>query len=94
MLTLTTQAATAIRRIIDKADVPADGGLRIADDPTGQSLALSLAPVPAEEDEVLDQSGVRVFLDAKAASVLSDKTLDCSADASGKVQFGINDTAT
>jgi len=92
MLTLTSQAATAIRSIIDKSDVPDDGGLRIADDATGQSLALSLTAVPAEDDQVLDQSGVRVFLDAKAASVLEDKTLDCAADASGRVQFGINDT--
>lgn len=93
MLTLTTQAATTIRGILDQSQAPAEGGLRIAQDPTDESLALSLAAVPAEDDQVLDQDGVRVFLDDKAAVLLEDKTLDAAADPSGKVQFGIADSA-
>ncbi|MCZ2804909.1 Fe-S cluster assembly protein HesB [Modestobacter sp. VKM Ac-2983] len=89
MLTLTPQAATAIRGILDQSETPEQGGLRIANDPTAQSLALSLAAVPAEDDQVLDQSGARVFLDEKAATVLDDKVLDAQPDPTGKVQFGI-----
>ncbi|WP_299959202.1 iron-sulfur cluster assembly accessory protein [uncultured Modestobacter sp.] len=92
MLTLTPQATTAIRGILDQTELPDQGGLRIADDPSGQSLALGLAAVPAEDDQVVDQDGVRVFLDPKAATLLNDKTLDAVPDPSGKVQFGIADS--
>ena len=89
MLTLTTEAAAEIRSIVGQSDVPDSGGLRIANDPTAGSLTLSLAAVPAEDDKVLDESGARVFLDAQAAVVLDDKTLDVTDDGQGRTQFAI-----
>jgi iron-sulfur cluster assembly protein len=88
MLTLTDTAATTIRELVERSEVPA-GGLRIADDPAGASLTISLAAVPAEDDQVLDAAGAKLFLDPKAAQVLDDKTLDAGADAEGRVQFGV-----
>lgn len=90
MLTLTSDAATAIRALVDASELPDDAaGLRIADDPAQASLTLSLAAVPAEDDQVVDNSGARVFLAPKAATLLDDKTLDASQDAEGRLQFGI-----
>lgn len=89
MLTLTTQAASEIRNIVDQPDVPDGGGLRIANDTNAGTLTLSLAAVPAEDDKVLDDSGARVFLDPQAAVILDDKTLDVTADRDGRTQFAI-----
>lgn len=90
MLTVTEQAATQIRNITDQQGLPDTGGLRIADDPAG-GLGLSLAPVPAEDDLVVNAAGATLFLDARAASALEDKTLDATLDADGRIQFGILD---
>ena len=89
MLTLTNEAVAEIRNIVDQPDLPAGGGLRIANDPTAGSLTLSLAAVPAEDDKVLDESGARVFLDPQAAVILDDKTLDVTPDPQGRTQFSI-----
>ena len=89
MLTLTTQAAAEIRNLIEQPEVPEGGGLRIANDATAGSLTLSLAALPAEDDEVLDTSGARLFLDPQAAVLLDDKTLDVVPDPEGSVQFTI-----
>lgn len=77
--------------LIDNSEVPEAGGLRIANDPAGESLTISLAAVPAEDDKVVDDSGARLFLDPQAAQVLDDKTLDAQADPEGGLQFGIAD---
>lgn len=89
MLTLTTQAAAEIRNLIEQPEVPEGGGLRIANDATAGSLTLRLAALPAEDDEVLDTSGARLFLDPQAAVLLDDKTLDVVPDPEGSVQFTI-----
>jgi Fe-S cluster assembly iron-binding protein IscA len=90
VLTLTPNAASAIRALVDASDVPDDlGGLRIADDPAQGALTLSIAAVPAEDDQVLDESGARVFLAPQAATILDDKTLDAGMDGEGHLQFGI-----
>ena len=91
MLTLTPNAASAIRALVDASELPDEAaGLRIADDPAqASSLTLSLAAVPAEDDKVLDESGARVFLAPQAAALLEDKTLDATSDGQGHLQFGI-----
>ena len=91
MLTLTMDATTTIRNIVDHSEVPAGGGLRIANDPAENALTLSLAAVPAEDDQVLDDSGARVFLDPAAARLLDDKMLDAEADSEGRVKFAVSE---
>ena len=96
MLTITPDAATAVRAIVEASEIPGDaGGLRIAKDAGEQpTLALSLAAVPAEDDTVVDADGARVFLDGQAAQLLDDKVLDAGSDDQGRVQFGIGEAPT
>ena len=95
MLTITPDAATAVRAIVEASEVPSEaGGLRISKDAGEQALALSLAAVPAEDDKVVDADGARVFLDEQAAQLLDDKVLDAGSDDQGRVQFGIGEAPT
>jgi iron-sulfur cluster assembly protein len=89
VLTLTDNATTEIRNIIAQPEVPDGCGLRIATDPSAGGLTLSLATAPAEGDEVLDDSGARVFLDPQAATLLDGQALDAGTDAEGNVQFAV-----
>ena len=88
MLTLTDNAASEIRNLVANPEVPDDGGVRIASNPEG-ALTLALAAAPADGDEVVDQSGARVFLEAQAGEMLDDKLLDAGVDPQGNVQFSI-----
>jgi Fe-S cluster assembly iron-binding protein IscA len=92
MLTLTPNAASAIRALVDGSDLPDAGGLRIADEPGGQALTITLAAVPAEDDQVLDEMGARVFLAPQAATLLDHKTLDAATDGEGHLQFGVSES--
>jgi Fe-S cluster assembly iron-binding protein IscA len=46
--------------------------------------------LPAEDDEVIEERGARVFLEPEAASLLDDKVLDASVD-ENQVAFTIAD---
>jgi iron-sulfur cluster assembly protein len=89
VLTLTDNATTEIRNIIDQPEVPDGCGLRIASDPAAGGLTLTLASAPVDGDEVLTDAGARVFLDPQAATLLADQALDVTADGEGKVQFAV-----
>lgn len=89
MLTLTDNATTEIRKLIDQPEVPDGSGLRIANDPASGGLVLSLAAAPTEGDAVVDDEGARVFVDAQAAELLDDKALDAGVGADGQVQFAL-----
>jgi iron-sulfur cluster assembly protein len=82
MLTLTDQAAEAIRSMIDDADAGPNAGLRISGSTEGDgetALELEVAEGPSDGDETLESGGVHVYLDETAAAVLSDKQLDVHA---------------
>lgn len=89
MLTLTPNATTEIRNIIDNPEVPDGCGLRIANDPAAGGLTLTLAATPAEDDQVLDENGARVFLEPQAASMLDEMALDADTDGDGQVRFTV-----
>lgn len=90
MLTLTDSATTEIRNLIENnPEVPDDAGVRIATNPDGATLTMSLALTPAEDDAVLTENGARVFLEPTAAGLLDDKTLDAGIDGQGQVTFGL-----
>ncbi|MGH2798682.1 MAG: hypothetical protein ACRDM0_13645 [Thermoleophilaceae bacterium] len=91
MLTITSNAADAIREIIQSTDVPDEGGIRISvarQNGAQASLELALSPAPMEGDEVLDAGGVHVFLDELAVVALDDKSLDAQIEG-GEISFGI-----
>ena len=57
---------------------------------TQVNFQLSVVPVPAEDDEVIEEQGARVFLEPDAASFLDDKVLDARLE-QDKVAFTIAD---
>lgn len=92
MLTLTPQAVEIIRSIVDSADTPESGGLRIAEtdrsDSQGRQLAVSVEEAPIEGDEVVVEEDVQVFLEDRVASYLDGRTLDAELDQrTGQVRF-------
>ncbi|MBE1593756.1 HesB/IscA family protein [Nonomuraea angiospora] len=88
MLTLTANAAQAIRDLTSSAPEPSQSGIRISSQGEGaSSLTLTLATAPEPADEVVEAEGARVYLDPVAATVLEDKSLDAGADDQGSVSF-------
>jgi iron-sulfur cluster assembly protein len=82
VLTLSKQAAEAIRGMVEDSDVGPNGGLRITgsyDDAGETALDFDLAAGPAEGDETVQSDNATVFLDPKAAELLADKHLDVHA---------------
>jgi iron-sulfur cluster assembly protein len=91
MLTITDTAAEAIKGIVASPQVPEGAGLRIAtrpETPAEGPFEVSVAPVPAEEDQVVEESGAQVFLEPHAAEALDDKVLDAEIEG-GEVRFAI-----
>ncbi len=93
LLALTDSAVEAVKQILSAPDdVPETGGLRLVaqqDGPQG-NFQLSVVPLPAEDDEVIEEQGARVFLEPQAASLLDDKVLDASVE-QNQVAFTIAD---
>ena len=91
MLTITSNAAEAIRAIVQSTDVPDEGGIRISiarQNGSQASLELALSPAPLEGDDVLELNGAHVFLDEMASVALDDKALDAEVQG-GEISFGI-----
>jgi iron-sulfur cluster assembly protein len=91
MLTITSNAAEAIRAIVKSTDVPDEGGIRISiarQNGSQASLELALSPAPMEGDDVLELNGAHVFLDEMASVALDDKSLDAEVQG-GEISFGI-----
>jgi Fe-S cluster assembly iron-binding protein IscA len=93
MLALTDSAADAIRGIVASPEVPDGAGLRIATQPDGPqpgALEVTVAAVPAESDQVVDEGGARVFVEEAAAELLEDKLLDARIEGT-RVGFTLTD---
>ncbi len=93
MLTLTENAQSVITGIVDGAQAPQTGGIRISQDLAGPGLHVAVADQPEAEDQVVESAGAKVFLDPQAATVLDDKILDASAQPDGRVDFAIGQQA-
>jgi iron-sulfur cluster assembly protein len=93
LLALTDDAVEAVRNIVSSSDeLPETGGLRLVAERAGTqaNLQLSVVALPAEDDEVIEEQGVRVFLEPEAAALLDDKVLDASME-QDQVEFTIAD---
>ena len=91
MLTITSNAAEAIRAILQSTDVPDDGGIRISiarQNGSQATLELALSPAPMDGDSVLEVNGAHVFLDETASVALDDKSLDADIEGN-EISFGI-----
>jgi len=89
MLTITDTAADAIKGIVATQEMPESAGLRVAAQPEG-TLEVSIAALPAEEDQVIEDSGAHVFLEPTAAEALDDKVLDAEVEG-GEVRFAVGE---
>jgi len=93
LLALTDNAVEAVRNIVSSSDeLPETGGLRLVAERAGTqaNLQVSVVALPAEDDEVIEEQGVRVFLEPEAAALLDDKVLDASVE-QNQVEFTIAD---
>lgn len=82
MLTLTDNARTAVETLTQRAGLPQEGGLRIAEqDSGGFELALVAGPDPG--DDVVTEGGARVYVDSRTSQTLTDQRLDVEATGSG-----------
>ena len=90
MLTLTENASTVVKTIVDQSVEAQEAGLRISQDAV-DSPALHVIPTEAPQpgDQVLEEAGARVFLEETAAQTLDDQVLDAQVDESGGLQFSI-----
>jgi Fe-S cluster assembly iron-binding protein IscA len=92
MLTLTENASTIVSQILEHQELGESAGLRITTigDP---EPGFEVTPAPQAEpgDQVVEQGGASVYLDATAAEMLDDKVLDASIDTAGAVAFTVAD---
>jgi iron-sulfur cluster assembly protein len=83
LLALTDNAVEAVKNIVSSSDETSEtSGLRVVAERAGTqaNLQLSVVPLPAEDDEVIEEQGVRVFLEPEASSLLDEKVLDASVE--------------
>ncbi len=93
MLALTDSAVEAVKKIVSSSDKSSEtSGLRMTAERAGtqERFRLSVVRLPAEDDEVIEEHGARVFVEAEAASLLDNKVLDASVD-QNQVAFTIAD---
>jgi iron-sulfur cluster assembly protein len=77
-LTLTNEAVTRLRSVLETQQAP-DGALRVFVSPggcSGFSYGMSLEAEPADDDEVVEQSGVKVVVDPFSLQYLSGAQID------------------
>jgi iron-sulfur cluster assembly protein len=78
VLTLTDEAVSRLKSVLQSQDLPT-GALRVFVTPggcSGFSYGMSLEPEPAEDDEVVEQSGVKVVVDAFSLQYLDGAQID------------------
>jgi iron-sulfur cluster assembly protein len=89
MLTISENAVEVIKLVLIGGESSESSGLRIAS--AEQGLQASVAETPEDGDEVIEESGVRVFLEQEVAQLLGDKTLDAERDSNGELALAVRD---
>lgn len=94
MLTLTDNATAIVSTLVSRQSEAPDAGLRIHSTATpgtdgGARLAVLVTADPEPQDQVVEVSGARLFLDEGAATALDDKVLDAGVDDEGAVSFAV-----
>ena len=82
MLAMTAAAAAAIRDLT--SDTPNGAGLRVSLEKPGNGtepeFALCVAEAPADDDEVIESDGARLFVEPAVSGYFADKVLDAEGD--------------
>lgn len=85
---LTERAAAEMRRLLNQQDLPEGAGIRVGvrgGGCSGYSYLLDFDPNgPREDDEVLEEQGVRLFVDRRSLPFLQGTTLDYSDGLMGR----------
>jgi iron-sulfur cluster assembly protein len=90
MLTLTENASTIVKTLVDQNLSSDDAGLRFSQEGTDSGgLTVTTAERAVPGDAVVEQDGAKVYLDETAAVALGDQVLDAAVDESGSVQFSL-----
>lgn len=79
MVQLTRAAAAEVAQSRESAGLPESYGLRFFGEPQqggGLTLGLTFAEVPAEDDQVSEQEGTRLFVAPEVAEPLASAALD------------------
>jgi iron-sulfur cluster assembly protein len=90
MLVITPAAIKVVKAITATEDLPDGSGLRIAtahDQSSAVVLEVDIVTGPADQDQIVDEHGVRVFLDPTAATYLDNKVLNAEVNDTGEAQF-------
>jgi iron-sulfur cluster assembly protein len=93
MLTMTDNAAEAVRLISAGSGLEPDPGLRISagpPTPDGTPLEIGIAPGPGPDDETVDEGGARIYVEEVVAPSLADKVLDAEIEGD-QVRFALRD---
>ena len=93
MLTMTNNAAEAVRLISDGSGLEPDPGLRIsagAPSPEGTTLEIGIAAEPAPSDQTVEEGGARIYLEELVAPALDGKVLDAEIEGD-QVRFALRD---
>jgi iron-sulfur cluster assembly protein len=93
MLTMTNNAAEAVRLISTASGLEPDPGLRIssgAPTPEGTPLEIGLAPEAAPSDQTIEEGGARIYLEELVAEALDDKVLDAEIEGD-QVRFALHE---
>lgn len=94
MLTLTEGAQRTIGDILDSPALPDTAGLRI--EPSGKTtteaadLRAGIAAEPDPADQIVEESGARVFVDADVVDLLDAKVLDVTPEGD-RLRFALLD---
>ncbi|MBI5471391.1 MAG: iron-sulfur cluster assembly accessory protein [Ignavibacteriae bacterium] len=86
-ITLTEKAANQIRKLKAENNIPEDHGLRLGvkgGGCSGMTYVLAFDEKPKENDKLMDQHGIRMFVDPKSLFFLSGTVLDFSDGLNGK----------
>ena len=78
-LTLTETAVGEVKKFIEAENVGTDGGLRVRVVPGGCSgfqYGMNIEEAPQANDEVVEASGLRVFVDMFSAQYLENVQID------------------
>jgi iron-sulfur cluster assembly protein len=93
MLTMTDNAAEAVRLISAGSGLEPDPGLRISagsPTPEGTPLEIGIAAEPAPTDETVEEGGARIYLEQDVVPALDDKVLDAAIEGD-QVRFALRD---
>jgi iron-sulfur cluster assembly protein len=93
MLTMTDDAAEAVRQISANSGLVPDPGLRIsagAPTPEGTPLEMSLAAEAEPTDQTVENGGAHIYVEELVADALDDKVLDAAIEGN-QVRFALRD---